>query len=234
MKDKLQRITEVTKEKLGLYGKGLRVLPEPDERDYIAAPLNAGELGVFKDLYNTFVLDQERTKHCTAYSGALCLTIQVIAKKRNQSIGFNPKDQWKNQLQYPGKADEKLGDFIESAPKAIKFFGLDWGGKTYKINKYEFVPKTQWKEYLSKGFPIMTGAPCASTFTDNKYYWNPISQVKAKWAHAFLVVGYDDRAEHFLCQNSWGRWGEKKTGRFYVRYEDAPQLFRGWIMHLDE
>ncbi|CAF1496624.1 unnamed protein product [Rotaria magnacalcarata] len=44
------------------------------------------------------------------------------------------------------------------------------------------------------------------------------STVASTGTHAVLVVGYDDRTEHFLVRNSWGRdWG--MNGYFYIPYQ---------------
>lgn len=46
---------------------------------------------------------------------------------------------------------------------------------------------------------------------------------RAVGGHAYLLIGYDDRKELALIQNSWGiRWG--LNGRAWIRYQDLEHL----------
>lgn len=210
---------------------GLLVEQEPDERDYKAEDhlkLGAPTRKSFVDLFNTWTLDQKNTNHCTAFTAVMDQMIINIRKERDKNIFFRGQDQWNNQLQYPATADEKQGDYIKSALKALQKFGLYYNGKHYTIEKYVSVPTDKWRDVLAKGSPILTGARGKWPFTDKNHYWNAVDKQGGTWGHAWLICGYDDEKEHFICVNSWGsKWGDK--GRFYVRYADAPKMFTGWV-----
>ena len=72
------------------------------------------------------------------------------------------------------------------------------------------------KDSLSKGRPVIFGL-----WINNSFYGNKdgiIKDVKKnRYAHAMVVVGYDDGRECFIVRNSWGvRWGD--GGYCYIPY----------------
>lgn len=234
MKRKLQRFQDVTRESLGLIKLGALPTKSYDKRDIRAGSLESPEKKRV-DLYNYWApFNQGNTQRCTAYAGTMGFIIQMILKLRNLNVSFDPVEQWHNQVYYPGLADEKVGDYVVSAAKSLRKTGLFFGGKQYKISSYEYVPVSQFRARLAAHYPILIGSHVASgkTFVDKDFYWNPATDKTSRGGHAYVIVGYDDFKQAYICQNSWGRWGENHTGRFYVRYKYAPLLFRGWVLEL--
>ena len=216
-------------EHIGYYKKGLAGEGAIDPRDYTAEEV----LGAAPTDLPRFVHlggnadDQKRTNHCTAYATKKAKEIYEIDAAKDMGVFFEAFEQWKNQMIYPGTANEKSGDYIHSALKALKRFGLTFNGKKYSIDSYRFVPKEDWKARLAQGHPIITGFFCKTPLCDKTHTWRPTG---SGGGHAILVIGYDDSKQRFILLNSWGsKWG--KRGSFYVKYEDAPKMFRGWILY---
>lgn len=232
----LHYITQVALEALGLRKKGLRgdnvELTDYQAQDYVKLGSTAAKkLPKQVHLMNTHTYNQGRTNTCTAHMGALMAVIMYINRYKDKSINFDAFEQWENQKEYPGTADDKLGDYLKSAFKALKRFGLRFNNKVYKIDGYAVVDKSQWREYLANGHPIGTGFSTGNPLCGSNWFWRLVKLFQGP-GHAFVIVGYDDDKQAFIAQNSWGRWGWRKTSEFYIRYDDQRELFRGWVIYL--
>lgn len=60
--------------------------------------------------------------------------------------------------------------------------------------------------------------------------------IAIKWNtywHAFIIVGYDDKKQLLVCENSY--WDKFDKGRFYIKYEDFWLLFNSkFAVHIDD
>lgn len=217
---------------------GLR--PEQDDISDVLIPRARGKKQErlskkYVDNWNYYVTNQKRTNRCTAYQTASQLACYLIRAEEDKRIWFDPNEQWNNQLQYPGTASEDNGDYLQSAGKALEKFGLHWLKGTeemirFDIENYKYLPKDQWKQALIDGHVIHTGLLVTFPMVDGNYFWKSTTK---GGGHAILITGFDESKQCFIAYNpSWGRWGEKKTGRFYIKYQDVNHLFRGWIIEL--
>ena len=215
-----------------------------DERDHLAdgseptlggsgdiSPLiEVKNNGKYVNLYNTYALDQGRgTVSCTAFATTAIRVIMEVLLTKDQSFWLNANQQWDNQKVYPDTWTEGVGDYLVSAPKALRKQPLFWKGKPYGIKEYKIADVSTWKKYLRKGYPILTGSQVGARFIDKFYNWVSTGN---KYGHAYAIVGFDDDKQHFIALNSGGRWGHKGTGLFFIKYKDATKLYRGRIFLL--
>lgn len=215
-------------------------IDRPDERDFRAEHVFGtvfdGELPKEVDLLKTKAHDQASTKHCTSYAVTHIHEI-LNTLEHGMSMRFNPEQQWNNQLVDPGTADERVGDYLISALKSLKKFGLDKNNENYPIKSYARLEKADFKKYLAGGLPIFTGMPVTSTnFKKAKYegVWSGLDGEKVG-GHAVCIVGYkEDRVEgtYYTALNSYGdTWGKFKSGTFLVKEKDLPSLFTSYIIY---
>ena len=211
------------------YKKGLLV-EEPDPRDY-SDEVHLGSVGDKGKLPKYVNLggradNQGRTNKCTAYATKKNFEIHVSNYLMSKSNWFEAGEQWNNQLLDPGTADPSHGDYISSAMKSLKKFGLYYRGKQWMIDSYLFTPKESWKGRLAQGYPITTGLRVLFPMCDKDHVWRANT---SGGGHAILIVGYDDKNKRFICLNSWGsKWGH--NGYFYINYSDQALLMRGWVL----
>ena len=174
--------------------------------------------------------DQEDTNRCTGFSAGHVRSI-MLRIKHKKSVTVEGNDVWDAQLEL-GTAKEDRGDFIHSAPKAICKYHVKVKTSGAMIDKpkgYMRVRKsrTEWKKRIANGQPIMTGAivgwPMVNPFS------NYFRRVKKGSGHAFCIIGYDDDLKCFIGLNSWKGWGFKGEQTFFIRYEDLPALFTGYV-----
>lgn len=44
-----------------------------------------------------------------------------------------------------------------------------------------------------------------------------------KWLHFFILIGFDEKTQRFIAQNSWGdKWGD--NGKFYILRKDFRKM----------
>ena len=96
---------------------------------------------------------------------------------------------------------------------------------------------SNFKYYLSKGYPILIGARLGESFMK----WNSSSVLKSDTKdyngqhayHAIVVTGYDDSKGAFRVRNSWGTsdWGD--NGGIWVDYNFFINqfIFGAWIAY---
>lgn len=215
---------------LGFRKTGVKEYIE-DPRDYKAEEeikLGSSELPARVDLMNTFSMNQGMTNHCTAYSVTGIFAQHNIQQHKDKSIFFDPNELWAHQLRQ-GDADEKWGATLTSPLKSLKNHGLTYNGKKYEISGYAYVQKENWRKYLADGYRIHTGGYTNRPMIDSEY--NYIVPKYQSGGHAWEIVGYDDNKAHYICQNSWGFWGDDNSGRFYLKYGDEKHLFRGFVIY---
>jgi len=226
----LLHILNILGELFGFYKKG--AVDKPDERDYDAVE----RLGSYEDklpkevdLLNTSPDNQGYTNKCTAYATSHAMRIMNIMEHKNKAIWFDPDLQWENQKEYPGTAEDALGDYVQSALKSAVRFGFEAGGRVYTADKYARCMKPKVKDMLAKGYPVVTGAYTANPMCDLD--WNYIKPKSKGGGHAFVLVGYSDVEKCYYAFNSWGRWGIKGTGVFKIRYEDFSSIFSCYVLY---
>jgi len=167
--------------------------------------------------------------NCTAYATSHAMRIMNIMEHKNKAIWFDPDLQWENQKEYPGTAEDALGDYVQSALKSAVRFGFEAGGRVYTADKYARCMKPKVKDMLAKGYPVVTGAYTANPMCDLD--WNYIKPKSKGGGHAFVLVGYSDVEKCYYAFNSWGRWGIKGTGVFKIRYEDFSSIFSCYVLY---
>ncbi|MFT3705294.1 MAG: C1 family peptidase [Agriterribacter sp.] len=78
----------------------------------------------------------------------------------------------------------------------------------------------QLKACLSEGYPFVFGFTAYVSFfkiKKNGVMPMPLPNEKVAGGHAVMAVGYDEKKQVFIVQNSWGKsWGDK--GYFYMPY----------------
>jgi len=82
---------------------------------------------------------------------------------------------------------------------------------SYYLLNYSYV-----RDSLNRGAPVIFGIRL-----NNSFYGNKDGTIKDKntnaYAHAMLIVGYNDLKGHYIVRNSWGRqWGDH--GYCYIPY----------------
>lgn len=212
-------------------------LDAPDSRDYKASHvLGAAPIDVPDEvnLLNIPAKNQLKTMHCTSY--ALTHVMEILNTiEHHFQISLNPEEQWLNQLAYPSTADEKVGDYLQSAIKALLKFGLinnqvqTPDGKLkmqgYALsNKYE----DEMKGWLAKGLPIYTG--CNSSKWSSAKSSGILNIDGQGFGHAICIIGYD--YDGFIGLNSWGeKWGKYGNGTFRIKPDQLTKLFSCYIIY---
>lgn len=226
-------------ERVGYYKTGL-IYKKPDKRDFDAAIMLGNPEEGFVDstkhvlparvlIDNTYIKNQGFTNHCSAYGTSVSFESALIRRDRAY-YALLAEEQWKNQLEFPGTADEAVGDYTISALKSLRKFGLQFDGAQYHIKSYARIREKSvegFKKHLAEGRTIITGAFVNRPFADRNHVW--IKPSERKYGHLWIIIGYDDIKRQFICQNSWGnRWGDK--GYFYSGYEHINSLFASYVL----
>jgi len=97
----------------------------------------------------------------------------------------------------------------------------------HQVLQYMRVQQTlgQMKGCLADGYPFVFGFTVYSSFKIGDVKKTgimhlPTAADSMMGGHAVMAVGYDDKKQHFIVQNSWGtEWGDK--GFFYMPYSYA-------------
>lgn len=187
------------------------------------------------DHVNTYPFNQGKTNRCTAYAVSMAVNIHVIKETKKFHYTVDPNAVWDKQKNiHPKTASEKNGDFVKSALRGVVKNGVvidtnDEFPIEVKPEKFVQIDKNveTFKQILYEGHDIVTGSSVRWPFCNKTHVWN---KIRNNSGHCFIITGYDDDKKCFLAMNSWGKWGEKHSGRFYVRYEDVPFLFTPYIL----
>lgn len=212
----------------------------PDIKDYLAEHLfgevAGGDIPKAVNLYNlNHTHNQGNSMKCTGYCLTHCFEI-LNTIDLNTEVEFNPEEQWKNQKVYPATGSDKEGDYLQSALKSLKKFGLTYNGKKYTIDGYAKVSKSEEsiKKQLANGYPVYTGAiinrDMDITAKSTAIYDYNLFSEKNKFGHCFLIVGYDDEANCWIILNSYGKeYGT--NGIVYLDYKYTNKLFTPYIVY---
>lgn len=129
-----------------------------------------------------------------------------------------------------GSTDEQIWPYIikKYVEKPVQLAYTDALKKT--VTKYRRVNQTRAdiKSCLSSGYPVIIGITCyTSMFTTACYNTGAIPMPKrgeqVYGGHCILLVGYDDAAQTYEFQNSWGAmWGNKGFGTIPYAYIENP------------
>ena len=216
-----------------------------DERnfkaEYILGDVFPGELPSEVDLFRkTEAKDQGSSMRCTAYGAAINHQI-LNSIEHKVNMVFDAEEQWRNQLKFPSTARESIGDYLLSALKSLKKYGLTdtVTGKVHKIDGYATIPKnaTSFKKYLAAGYVIYTGAPVTnSNFRKAKHegLWGGMDG-DVVGGHAFVIGQYEEvkgGASRYGAMNSYGKtWGKFKNGTFDILEQDIAHLFTPYVIY---
>ncbi len=207
-----------------------------DKRDFLAEKEDpvphlpaTGERSILPPIY---AQDQGNTKQCVGFMGAAAGSIMLTAKERRM-VTIEGNLVWNAQLAN-GTADEEKGDYIRSAAKAICKLGVKTNrGRFFKPKRYFLVKRTEesFKQRILNGQPIMTGfkilRPMTSLVT---WFWRA---TRRGGGHAILIYDFCDKRKAFVALNSWGRYGYKGSGCFFIKYKDIDKLFSCFVFSKD-
>jgi hypothetical protein len=96
----------------------------------------------------------------------------------------------------------------------------------FKIKGYARVDTiADCKRALFKNGPCYISLP---VYNHGRTFWKPQNVGdKKQGGHAVTIVGYDDKARHFILRNSWGLlWGEFGYG--YLPYDEWGMQWESW------
>ena len=210
----------------------------PSIKDFIAEHIlgsyAGGDLPQKVDLYNLdHTHNQGYTNKCTAYALTHCFEILNTLDLKIK-VKADPDEQWENQKKFPATADDSVGDYLQSALESLRKFGFNIYNKNYTIDGYARIDKSvlSIKQWLSRGFPVYTGATINSGIDSNArntgvYDFNLTGN---EYGHCFLIVGYDDISENFILLNSYGdQYGLK--GKVLLPYKNVNKLFTPYVIY---
>lgn len=237
----------------------------PDKRDWapgkllgtsIPAKISEGAV----DLHNMYALDQGYENACTAcaLSGVVMTMINRgrefyeggdnLAAGQNTDIEWGA--QWMNQFRKengsPGTADRIQGDYLQSALKTARVFGVPVliGSRWIKVKLqgYARISSSQTFEYLERGFPVYTGFSWVmgnnshsrlSYQDDDGFLFN---EGRSVGGHAVFLCGKvsTPRGMAVKGQNSHGeKWGKFKNGTFLVDDQKLSGAYSQYIVRID-
>jgi len=127
----------------------------------------------------------------------------------------------------------KNGDFVQTALKSTKKNGLILkDGTVKKISGYATIKKSEIKQWLARGYAIVTSGTVTSTnFKKAKLegVWGG-NDGASVGGHAFCLVGYEGNT--IWASNSYGpTWGFFKNGTFKIKEEDLDALGTCYIIY---
>jgi C1A family cysteine protease len=218
-----------------------------DFRDYTFSPTVAKlpaavDLRTTKHLPPVY--DQGQLGSCTA--NALAAAYDYDRKKQGKAC-LTPSRlfiYW-NERNLEGTVSSDAGAAIRDGVKVLKSVGVCpepvW---PYVIGRFATTPSataiadaktnlaltyrrinrslTDMKSALAGELPFVAGISVYESFESDQAARTgvipmPQSSEQLLGGHAILVVGYDDKASHFVCRNSWGKgWGI--AGYFHLPY----------------
>lgn len=181
--------------------------------------------------YDT-IRDQERTQACVGF--AISHYLETIFKKYNPRYNISPLYNWYYAKKKHGWEKENKGVWIRYGVNSIRQQGMvNFNLMPYHATTYLNPPSSlaeqnaiEWKNLittnrlayyniqfsniissLKDGYPVLFGS-----WLNNSFYGNTTGIIKNttpnSYAHAMLIMGYDQPTNCFLVANSWGRrWG---------------------------
>lgn len=129
----------------------------------------------------------------------------------------------------PGVADENCYPYFPGDQNCTNLCG-DWQSRATSITGYHSITDiAAMKSWLSTKGPLIT---CFSVYDDFFSYRSGVyHQASGNLAggHCVCVVGYDDRAQCWICKNSWGSaWGD--SGFFRIGYGECGIDYEMWAI----
>lgn len=109
----------------------------------------------------------------------------------------------------------------------------DISNNTQLSDKYYNIILNKTIELLNNNQSIVIGIPIATNPTDpsNTTFSIPDNDDDIEGGHAITIVGYDNKKQHYIIQNSWGLGcGINNTGFYYLPYSIIKFLLKssGW------
>ena len=214
----------------------------PDPRDYqynISGSTNLPKEVDLREYFN-IVRNQNRSESCSGFAVASVVEYQ-LNRFNNFWRQVSPLHLWYHGKTFHGWEDENKGVWLRNSLKALfnngfvmeenfpfnsnylrapvlgKVFIVESVSKFYLEElAYFLLGPYSVKDSLAKGRPVIFGL-----WLNNSFYGNKDGIIKdikkGPYAHAMVVVGYDDSRECFIVRNSWGaRWGD--NGYCYIPY----------------
>lgn len=160
----------------------------------------------------------------------------------NKQVRFSKDYIWEWSRFHLGLAGQSVGSTFESLEKTLRVNGARLGDDVIRGFRLErtFVSDptyTEMRNLLCAGFPViwlMKATPDLIAL-DGKRNWRQhhlSTDTSETWGmHFVAIVGYDDDAQMWLAENSWGPdWGD--GGFFGIPYKSFSALTEG-IMHIN-
>lgn len=217
--------------------ENLTASPE-DSRDYIYYPTETKATSPVVDLIPQVheVEHQGSTNSCTANAG--CTALEIMYGRAGEFEDFSRMFLYWNVRKLGNMLGKDGGAFPRHIGQALKDYGVPkesyWQFTTENISKtptrsaYMKAEEHKVIEYrrvssniddirnaVLNGIPVLTTIWIRPSFYSLKGDWrtHDWSDTKSRGSHEVVIVGFCDKSERFLVQNSWGsRWGD---GGFY-------------------
>lgn len=191
------------------------------------------------------VRDQKTQGCCTGFSSTSC---DWVVRRKLGLPDFEPSPAftyWGARV-YEGTTREDSGAQVREALRDLIWHGAcpigdmpyndqDWDtppsdearvvAGTHKITSYHAVPQQldQMRACLAEGYPFISGFTVYESFESPEVANTGVVSMPRMFervlgGHAVMTVGYDDKTQRFLVQNSWSEaWG--MAGYFTIPYK---------------
>lgn len=241
-------------------------LPDYRDVMFAASPASRGQLPASVDLRKKCppVMNQGMLSSCTAHAIGNAYRFNLMKQKLNVDfvpsrlfIYYNERVKIRTTNYDSGamirdgvKSLKKQGVCSEtSLPYDIKKFTQKPNVSCYKealshqALQYKRIPQSiaQMKACLASGYPFVFGFTVYDAFESAEVAKTgklelPKQNEKVISGHAVLAVGYDDKTQRFMVQNSWGdEWGRMGYFTMPYAYINDPDLAEDfWTIRLVE
>ena len=221
----------------------------PAAYDWRSAPAHAG-LPAGK--YVTPVRDQRQCGSCVSFGSVAALESAVLIKNQTPgrdcdlseaflffchkgvaggtcATGWNVNTSLTS-LQGTGTVDEKCFPYTDHQQPCNAC--PDWQKRLTKIKAWHVISAAAaMKDWIANHGPLVT---CFSVYQDfDAYHSGVYHHVSGalRGGHCVCCVGYDDKAQAWICRNSWGTaWGDK--GYFRIAYGQCGIDSAMWALEL--
>ena len=235
------------------------VLPSPEDgRDYIYQHTTTSAISPVVDLIPQIheVENQAATNSCTANAG--CTALEILYSRAGNWKDFSRMYLYwyTRKLGYLPEGD--VGAYPRDICKALNLYGVPFETKWPFIHQNislepsmpvrEFAQDFKIQEYrkvlpniddirnaILNGLPVLTTMKTRSSFYGVKgdwrtHYWD--SNSKDNGNHEVVIVGFCDKSERFLTQNSWGsKWADDGFFGFpYGKVGTGKDAFEFWVI----
>lgn len=156
--------------------------------------------------------DQKDTPQCVGFAWHALLRSKPVLQRKPVAATIYQEAQ---------KVDEWEGEDYEGTSVRGGAKALQEAGKIQAYGwAFDLETILQW---LGTKGPVVLGTDWYETMFDPDSAGRVHIGGEVAGGHAYLCIGYDEKREALLCQNSWGKsWG--KNGRFWIPYVDALVL----------